>query len=247
MKSLTTAALLTLSGLTAAQAQGLPSAASLEAKFLAAVGGKEALNSHSARTLYARIEIPSQGITGPLVVWAKAPNKLATRTVIQGIGEVRSGFDGETAWALNPAMGPMLLEGLALDQLRQQADFHGTPHNPKWVDSATTVVEEPFEGKPAYKVKVRTRWGEEYFEYFDKATGFMVGYNRKQDTPMGALEAVTVLTEYKPFGKLMLPTVTRVKVMGIEQVVTADSVSVTDIPDSIFALPPEIQALKKGK
>jgi hypothetical protein len=247
MKSFITAAVLTLGGLTAAQSQALPSAASLEAKFIQAIGGKDALASYSSRALYARIEIPSQGIKGPLVVWAKAPNKLATHTIIPGLGEVRSGFDGQTGWALNPAMGPMVMEGLALDQLRQQADFHGSPHNPKWVDSATTMLEEPFEGKPAYKVKVRTKWGEEYFEYYDKATGFLVGYNRKQDTPMGALEAVTVMTEWKPFGKVMMPTITRVKVMGIEQVVTADSVSTAEIPDSVFALPPEIQALKKGQ
>ncbi|MGH7754632.1 MAG: hypothetical protein ACREN5_17640, partial [Gemmatimonadales bacterium] len=113
MKPLTTAALLTLGGLTAAQAQTLPSAASLEAKFIQAIGGKDALAAYSSRTLYARIEIPSQGITGPLVVWAKVPNKLATHTVIQGLGEVRSGFDGQTGWALNPAMGPLLMEGLA--------------------------------------------------------------------------------------------------------------------------------------
>jgi hypothetical protein len=38
----------------------------------------------------------------------------------------------------------------------------------------------------------------------------------------------------------------RIQAMGMEQIVRSDSISVAPIPDSIFALPAEIKALKKG-
>jgi hypothetical protein len=42
-----------------------------------------------------------------------------------------------------------------------------------------------------------------------------------------------------------MPVLTKISVMGIDQVLTIDSVSTRAIPDSVFALPPAIKALKK--
>jgi len=238
--------LLFASGVSFASAQApLPTAAQIHARWIEALGGRTALEAMTARTMWGRVELPAQGLGGPIAVWSAAPSRLRTETEITGFGGSTSGFDGETAWVINPATGPMILEGPALEQLRQQADFHGALHPERHVESAEVLAETTFAGNAAYQVKVRTKWGEEYMDYYDKATGLMLGNVRKQETPMGALEATTTLEEWRTFGGVKTPMVVRVRVMGMEQVIRADSISVAPIPDSMFTLPPEIKALKK--
>lgn len=246
MRAVTLAALLAAGVSAGVEAQAtLPDAAALHTKFVEAVGGRTTIAAQSARRIWGRLSVPSQGIGGPLEIFTAAPNKFFFRAVFPGLGEITQGFDGETAWTINPAVGPLILDGRALEQMRQQADFYGVINPERFVKTAETVAEETFEGKPAYKVKVTTRWEEVYHEYYDKASGLLLGVSRSQSSPMGDLEAVTVLEDYKLMGGLRQPAVTRVKVMGIEQVLTLDSVSVAPIPDSVFALPPAIKALKK--
>jgi len=248
MRRLATLALtLTVAGgATGVQAQGLPTAAALHDRFIEAIGGRDAVAAQQGRTIWAHFEVPSQGMTGPLQISISPPNKVFTKTQIPGMGSSTSGFDGEVAWTVNPAMGPMLLEGKALEQARQEADVLSLLNPDRYITSSETVAEEPFEGKPAYKVKVRTRWDEEYHQFYDKGSGFLVGLIRTQSTPMGDIEATTVMSDYEKHGALAMPTQTTVRVMGIEQRILVDSVKVGPVPDSVFALPPEIKALRKG-
>ena len=62
---------------------------------------------------------------------------------------------------------------------------------------------------------------------------------------MGALQATTLNTDYKAHGGVLSPSLVTIKVMGIEQVVRTESVELGPVPDSIFALPAAIKALKK--
>jgi len=226
------------------QAQALPTAEVLHAKYVEATGGRDAIASQTARRMWGHLSVPAQGLGGPLEVYTAAPNKFYFRAEFTGLGEIIQGYDGETAWTINPALGPMILDGRALDQMRQATDFYGTIHPERYVMSAETIAEETFEGKPAYKVKVTTRWDEVYHEYFDKASGLMLGVSRSQASPMGDIEALTVFEDYKMMGGLRQPGVTRIRVQGFEQILRVDSVSTAPIPDSVFALPDVIKGLK---
>ncbi len=243
--------LLVMAGLLAAlattlPAQGTPTAAQIHDRFVRALGGRAAIEAQTTRHTWGAIEIPSQGMRGAMEVWAAAPNKMHTRMDLPGFGLSRTGFDGETAYTSNPAMGAQILEGRALDQLRQQVDMHGVLHPERYVTSAEVVGETEFEGKRCYELRVKTTWDEEYTEYYDIETGLLHGMSRSQESPMGAIEATTVLENYQKQGGIMTPMLIRIQAMGIEQIVRTDSVSVAPIPDSVFVLPAEIKALKKG-
>jgi hypothetical protein len=226
-------------------AQGRPPASELYAKYIEAMGGREALLRHDFRHAWGRFEVPTQGITGPLEIMAAAPAMMLTRFEIPGMGSVSTGFDGETGWMLNPAMGPMLLDGMGLNQMQQQADFHAAVNPEKFVASRETTGEAEFDGKPCWSVTVTTTWQETYTECYDKATGLLIGLTRKQSTPMGELEAHTTMSDYKTWDGMKMATVIRVSTLGIEQVVRFDSVSHKPFATSVFALPAEIKALKK--
>lgn len=222
-----------------------PRGAELHARYVAAIGGKAAIEKQTSRRMWGKFEVPSQGLIGPIEMAMAAPGKLFTRAEIPGFGEQLSGYDGETAWSMNPAMGPMLIDGKALEQLKQQADFHAELHPEKYIASRETTGEAEHGGKACWVVKVTTTWQETYTECYDKATGLLAAAIRKQSTPMGEIESTTLLTEYKAFDGLLMPTLIRASSMGIEQVIRVDSVSTRPIPDSVFELPPAVKALKK--
>ena len=226
-------------------AQARPTGDQLYAKYIEATGGKAAMEKATSRHVWGRFEVPAQGMSGPIEILTAAPMKMLTRIEIPGMGSTTSGLNGETGWVLNPAMGPMLVEGIALDQMKQQADMQAVLDPSKYITSRETTGEAEHGGTPCWVVKVTTKWNESYTECYDKTTGLLSATIRKQVTPMGELEATTVYTEYKAFDGVKLSTVIRASTMGIDQVIRVDSMSTRPIPDSVFELPKEIKALKK--
>jgi hypothetical protein len=226
------------------QAQGtLPDGRSVIERFITAIGGRDAVMRQTARHVVGKMEIPAQGISGDIDLWAQAPNKMAVSASIPGIGSIRSGYDGTVGWSNNPMTGPMLLDSLQLRQMQQQADFYAALYPATMIKSVETVADTTFEGKPCYKVKVTTTWGEEYAEFFEKETGLQIGGIRDQASPMGNIEAVTVASDWRLVDGVLMPFKSVQRVMGMEQIITMTSVETTPPPDSVFALPPEIKAL----
>lgn len=222
-----------------------PTGAELHSRFIEAIGGKASLQKVTSRRLWGKFEVAAQGMTGPLEIATAAPSKLLVRTEIPGLGVSLSGYDGEVAWTMNPAMGPQLLEGMALEQLKQQADIHAELHPEKYIASRTTTGEAEYDGKQCWNVTVKTHTGETYTECYNKDNGLLLASVRKTASPMGEMEATTIFVEYKAFNGVKIPAVVKASAMGFTQVVTVDSVSTKPIPDSVFALPPEVKALKK--
>lgn len=223
----------------------LPSGREVIDRFIEALGGRDAILGQPGRHVFGRFSVPAQGMGGDLEIYAQPPNRMLVRVSIEGIGEVRSGFDGTTGWSNNPMVGPMVLDSLQLRQMEQQADMYAALYPESQIAALETVGQETFEGATCYNVKVTTTWGETYNEYFDVTTGLQVGSRRTQESPMGPMETVTITSDYRDLDGLKAPFKQVVRTMGIDQVVTIDSATAGTIPDSVFALPPEIQALVK--
>jgi hypothetical protein len=238
--------LLTLLATPPAHAQGtLPSGREVVNRFIQAVGGRDVVLAQSGRHTTGTFDIPAQGMSGALDVYAQPPNKMVARVTIQGIGEITTGYDGTTAWAVNPMMGPMVLDSLQAHQTRQQADFYSNLYPEDQIPSLETVADTTFEGTPSYQVKVTTAWGETYDEFFDKETGLILGSHRNTASPMGNVDIVTVVSDWRTVEGMLVAFKSVQRTMGIEQVVTITQVDVTTVPDSMFVPPPEIQALIK--
>ncbi len=96
---------------TAAVSAALPPAEEILKKYRAAIGGEEAIRSHTVRSVSGTFEIPAQGMRGELVVLAAAPDMIRLTITLPGLGEMQRGFDGKVGWSVDPAIGPRLLEG----------------------------------------------------------------------------------------------------------------------------------------
>ena len=230
-----------------AQAGTLPDGPTVIRRFVEAMGGEAAIMQQTSRHVTGTLEVPAQGVIGDLEVYAKAPNLVAVTVVIPGMVTVRNGYDGTAGWSVNPMEGPRILEGLTLQQMQQTADFYSMLYPKRLFAAVETIGEEEFEGTPCYRVKVTTVGGEEYFDFFDRNTGLLVGSVRTRATAMGDQEATSLVSDWKPVGGVLRPHKTVQRVMGMEQIMTFTSIEDGDVPDSVFALPDDVRALLKSE
>jgi hypothetical protein len=132
-----------------ARRPGAPSGTELYDRYIEATGGKAAMQKATSRHVWGRFEVPAQGMGGPIEILTAAPMKMLTKIEIPGMGSTTSGLNGETGWVLNPAMGPMLLDGIALDQMKQQADMQAVLDPAKYVKSRETTAKPSTAASPA--------------------------------------------------------------------------------------------------
>ena len=223
----------------------LPSARTILDRHIAAIGGKEAVLSHSSTKATGTFSVASAGMSGSLEVIAAKPDKSMVKINIPGVGEILEGFDGKNGWTLSPMTGPMLLDGKQLEEKRYDADFFSELHDDSRYASITTVERTDFEGRPCYKVKLVRKNGGEDFEFYDVETGLKAGRIATRETPMGTITGTSVETDYKKFGNLLLPSTVKNTMMGMQQLITIASVEYDTVPPAAFEPPAEIKALIK--
>jgi len=221
----------------------LPPAKEIIAKYVKALGGKDAILKYTSTHVKGAYEIPAQGITGTLEVFAAKPDKLKIKVDLPGLGQILSGYDGKVGWSIDPALGPMVMDGKRLDQLKKEANYYSALHDDNDFKSMETVELTPFEGKDCYKLKLVRQSGDEATEFYDTKTGLLLGIIASQESPLGSMLVTSTASDYKKFGNLLMAAKTIQKVAGIQQVMTVDSVEYNKVADSEFELPAPIKAL----
>jgi zinc protease len=221
----------------------LPSASEILERFGKAVGGQAAFMKHNSQHARGSVEMPAQKLKGTMEVFAARPNKLVLKVSIPGIGETATGYDGKVAWANNPLLGPMLLEGKSRDQIATQADFDQALHHPDHYKTKTVLGVEQFNGEECYKLKLVHRSGFESTEYFSVKTGLQRGFEATQESPLGPITATSLVTDYKQFGDLFMPSRITQKAMGVETVMTIQEMEYDKVDPAVFDLPEPVKAL----
>jgi hypothetical protein len=243
----TLAAALLLVSTTSATAQPLPSASEVLAKHVAAIGGKDALRKLTSIKQTATMELPSMGMSAEMEMVMVAPNKLSTKVVLPGLGEMLTGTDGAVAWSVNPMQGPRLLEGKELEQIKEQADFLGNMlYEP---DRFSTMANEgvvDWNGEKAYKIKlVRKNNGNERWEYFSLANGLQIGSESSVTTEMGVVESSSIISDYKSFGSIKVPTRAESTTGPQKIVMTTKTVELNTVDAKAVTAPDAVQPLIK--
>ena len=222
----------------------LPSVEHVFDKYRRAIGGAAAIKKHRSRRIVGRFELTAQAIGGPLEIVSAAPDRLLLRMELGGLGRVERGFDGKTGWSIDPGIGPRLLDGRELDELRHSADFYSELKDLSQFASATVAERAVFEDKDCYVVKLVRPSGVEVIEYYDAGTGLLAGSRMNSTSAMGSIPTTLVVDEYKAFGGLLMPTKARQRAMGVEWVLITTSVEHDNVSSDAFAAPPEIVALR---
>ncbi len=225
-------------------AQTAPRAEEIFARHVAAVGGKDAILKLSSVKTTGTMQVVSMGLTAAVETYLAAPNRVAMRITIPGIGDIASGYDGTTAWEVNPMQGPRIKSDKEKMTTQEEADFYGSMlFSKERFTSAETVGPTQFGGEKAWQVKTVLKSGRVVNEYFSIATGLRIGSQTTQESPSGTLDVTTVESSYKQFGGLMMPTKTEMSTGATKMVLTVTDIAFGELPSSTFALPPQIKAL----
>jgi hypothetical protein len=69
------------------------------------------------------------------------------------------------------------------------------------------------------------------------------GFEATQESPLGPITTTSVVTDYKKFGDLFMPSRISQKAMGVETVMTIEEMEYDKVEPSAFDLPQPVKAL----
>lgn len=227
-----------------AAATTLPSAATLMSKYAAAVGGPAFINA-KAIVMKGGLSMPAAGLSATFQMTQLAPNRMQMVTTIPGMGEVQVGYDGTNAWASDPMQGPRVLAGVELDQMKDEADRRSNVRSPELFTLVQTVADTTMNSERCYLVKLTWKSGRESFDCYSVASGYIVASKTVQKTAMGEIPVLSLLSDYKKFGDITIPTKTTQDLMGQQQIITIASVEFPDAAGLTIAPPAAVLPLIK--
>ena len=242
-----TAVLLPLMAASVASAQttaSLPAAATVVAKYSDAVGGPAYLAAKSVVTKGA-MSMPAQGINATFELTQLSPNQMSMVTEIPGMGKIEAGFDGTTAWSMDPMQGARVLSGPELDQIRDESDRRAAIRAPDMFSALQTVADTTMNSERCFLVKLTWKSGRETYDCYSAASGLMVASRSTQKTPMGDIPVLTLYSDYKKFGGVTVATKTVQEAMGAQQILTISSVDFGNGAGVTVAPPAAVKALAK--
>jgi hypothetical protein len=228
-----------------AAAANLPAAREILDRHVKAIGGRQAVLSHSSSRATGKVELPSVGLTGDLELFGAKPNKSLIRFVLAGVGEIQEGFNGTVGWSMSALTGPTLLDGKQLEDRRFDSDFYSELRTEDQYASLTTIEQTTFDGRPCYKLRLVRKAGGEDFEFYDVQTGLRAGRISTRDMQMGTITGTTIESDYRKFGNTLVATKVKQTAMGVETVMTLTTVEFDNVKDTVFDPPAAIKALIK--
>ena len=190
------------------------------------------------------LEAPAMGITATLNSVAARPNLLVVETEIPGLGTIRQGHDGTTAWASDPMQGPRLLGGQEAATLVEGGGFSALIRRPDQYSAMEAAGTVDVGGDAATCLKLTWKSGRVSTDCFSNASGLLVRSLSKQVSPAGEVEVETFIKDYRAVSGLMVPHRVETNLMGTQMTMTTTSVEFGPQPAALFELPAEIKALK---
>lgn len=215
--------------------------------YIEKIGGEEMIKSIVSTKMTGTLEVPMAGLAGSMTMMSKVPGMVSMVMDIPGFGKSESGFDGTVGWSSDPMGGPRIMTDEETKALKEQADPTIAMKYRERYPTIEYAGESNFEGKKAHKIRLVDADGEEQYEFFDIASSFMVGQEGVQSTPMGDINMITVMSDYKEFGGMQMPTKITQKIGPQEVIITIKTAEMNTVEDGAFELPAAIKALVEAQ
>ena len=221
----------------------LPTTQEILDRYVKAIGGEDALRKVTSITTESKIEIPSAKLHITSTSYSKLFKQL-DKTVVPGDGEYTSGYDGKTAWSVEPKARARIIQGKMLESIRRDADIYYPLHEADYFSVYKTEGVEQFAGHDCYHIKGTTKWGKENNQFYDVKSGLLIGYRFASDSTDDPVMNVVLFENYKSFGGPLVPTrITAKHGDTVHRIITITSVSYSALDDSIFDLPEPVKSL----
>lgn len=141
--------------------QVLPKAEEILDRYVAVTGGREAYQKRRSEVRTAKLELVGKDVSFIATTYRAAPGKGYSVMEIPGIGRVEEGTDGEVAWSLSVARGPLTKEGFERDivvpglppRRRRCASAHDDHEGPRTGDCGDASKRGDQRGNRAFPVR----------------------------------------------------------------------------------------------
>jgi len=213
-----------------------PEAAKVVDRYLAAIGGRAAVEAE--HSTHVRSTIRAFGFTGTIETWVQRPDRIASRTAL-GPFTLQDGYDGTTGWRVDQNGKLAVRDGLDLENEKGNAWFE----NGQWLmpdqgGGSVSVLGEEEDSTGTFTVlEVKAPIGRPRALWFDTKTGLLDRVVIKTDQQV----ITTRLSDYRPNAGLLRAHRQEASVAGMplnHLTVTLDSLWVNEqIDPARFALP----------
>jgi len=225
-------------------ADDLPKGEAVLDRYIEVTGGKAAYSKLHSEITTGTMEFKAMGLKGKLTGYALEPDKRYTEIVLEGIGKIQEGSNGEVAWGMSAMQGPRIKEGDERAESLLQSKF-----NPDftWRDlykSAETAGVEQIDGKDCYKVVLTPKTGSPITKWYDKQSGLLTKMALTSKSPMGEIQSDSAFSDYRKEGDITVAHKMVTHVATVELVMTVENVQYNaEIPKERFEIPDEVKAL----
>lgn len=227
-----------------AHAQALPDPRAVMAKYVQVTNAAK-LASTPGQRMKGTFELPAAGLTGQVEGYRDRSGRSLQVITIAAIGQMKEGTEADFKWSMNPIEGPKLIEGKEFTEAKEREDPRAAVRDPALVVDAVALERTTVDGKACVKLKLSWKSGRSTTECYEDATGYLLSSESTETTSMGQIAIVITYSDYKAFNGITVPTKMVQKASGTEVVLRWTELLFEPVDPAIFALPPEIQALRK--
>ena len=182
----------------------LPAVAEILSKYVAALGGEQALRRITSRVITGTREVPLgpaglDPMPGEFTIYQKAPN-LTLSVSRTDRAAIADGFDGTTAWAQNAAGAVNILQDPDQGRARRGANFYEALELAKNYTRMDVVGIAPIGTREAYEVIGFPEGDTPERLYFDRQTGLLLRRAVYLETVAGPSPLQVDFDDYRDIG-----------------------------------------------
>jgi photosynthetic reaction center cytochrome c subunit len=219
----------------AAAANTAPTASQILDKYVAAIGGADALHKITSRVEKGNIAFGSQQV--PIEVFAKAPDKRVSVSHMPS-GDSFTAFDGQNGWLGNTGRPARDMGSQENDAARLDADFYFATHLKDIFTGFRAGRPDKIDGQSVYPIFAMRQGMPPVRLYFDQSSGLLVRLVRYTDTPVGRSPTQIDYADYRDVDGIKVPfrwTLSRIS--GRFTIQIAEAKQNVDIDDAKFIKP----------
>jgi len=198
-------------------ADDAPSVDSVLEQYVAASGGKAALEKVASRVIKGSMEFAGMPATTNWEMYAKAPNRQFFQVELAGMGTITDGFDGAVGWAKSPWDGLRVKEGEELAKVKRDASLHRQlDFKTRYPNLAFKGIEK-LDGEEAQVLESKPSGSSAERFSFSVKSGLLVRQESEYDGPQGRISADIRLEDYRPADGVKYPHVLKFKMNAAGQ------------------------------
>jgi len=182
-------------------------------KMIGAMGGRKALESIKDTTISGTVEIVQYGITAPITIYQKEPDKMrGDITIAEANMTIIQAFDGRKGWMTNPQSGSTeeMPDFMAKEFARQASGNQYLLFPKKYGVTYALKPKATLEGKDYVVIEQTLADGHKTTFYLDPGTFLPYKIQtRSLDINGAEVDSETYSTDYRAVGGTMVPYASR--------------------------------------